>query len=123
MINHIFHIFRVINFQWNELTENEEVIDQTVQQDWSLVWNLFDNPHQLLTTPGSLPKGMQDMVRNAVSEMRRYYSRKVVDVLIKVIRGSLDAIRKRFIREIDPGVFIRQNVETSSSLANDRINK
>lgn len=99
MINLIFHIF-----QWNELTDNEEVIDQTVQQDWSLVWNLFDNPHQLLATPGSLPKGMQDMVRNAVSEMRRYY-RKVVDVLIKVIRGSLDAIRKRFIREIDPGVF------------------
>lgn len=106
MINHIFYIFRVVNFQWNEFTENEEVIDQTVQQDWSLVWNLFDNPHQLLTTPGSLPKGMQDMVRNAVSEMRRYYSRKVVDVLIKVIRGSLDAIRKRFIREIDPGVFL-----------------
>lgn len=99
MINLIFHIF-----QWNELTDNEEVIDQTVQQDWSLVWNLFDNPHQLLATSGSLPKGMQDMVRNAVSEMRRYY-RKVVDVLIKVIRGSLDAIRKRFIREIDPGVF------------------
>lgn len=99
MINLIFHIF-----QWNELTDNEEVIDQTVQQDWSLVWNLFDNPHQLLATPGSLPKGMQDMVRNAVSEMRRYY-RKVVDVLIKVIRGSLDTIRKRFIREIDPGVF------------------
>lgn len=99
MINLIFHIF-----QWNELTDNEEVIDQTVQQDWSLVWNLFDNPHQLLATSGSLPKGMQDMVRNAVSEMRRYY-RKVVDVLIKVIRGSLDTIRKRFIREIDPGVF------------------
>lgn len=91
---------------YDELTENEEAVDQTVQQDWSLVWNLFDDPHQLLVTPGSLPKGMQDMVRNAVSEMRRYYSRKVVDVLIRVTRSSLDIIRKRFIREIDPGDFL-----------------
>nr|XP_033322692.1 dynein heavy chain 5, axonemal isoform X1 [Megalopta genalis] len=82
--------------------ETVEDVDQTVQHDWSLVWNLFDDPHQLLTTPGSLPKGMQDMVRNAVSEMRRYYTRKVVDVLTKVTRSSLDAIRKRFIRVIDP---------------------
>ncbi|EZA60758.1 Dynein heavy chain 5, axonemal [Ooceraea biroi] len=81
--------------------EEEEATEQTVQQDWSIVWNYFDDPHQLLTTPGTLPKGMQEMVRNAVSEMRRYYSRKVVDVLIKVIRVSLDAIRRRFIRELD----------------------
>lgn len=39
---------------------------------------------------------MQDLVRNAVSEMRRYYSRKVIDVLIKVTRTSLDTLRKRF---------------------------
>lgn len=78
-------------------------MEQTVQQDWSVLWNCFDDPHQLLTTPGALPKGMQEMVRNAVSEMRRYYSRKVVDVLIKVTRISLDAIRKRFIRELDSG--------------------
>ncbi|XP_033349446.1 dynein heavy chain 5, axonemal isoform X1 [Bombus vosnesenskii] len=89
-------------FEFFNSEEKEEVVDQTVQQDWSLVWNLFDDPHQLLVTPGSLPKGMQDMVRNAVSEMRRYYSRKVVDVLIRVTRSSLDIIRKRFIREIDP---------------------
>ena len=43
------------------------------------------------------------MVRNAVTEMRRYYSRKVVDVLIKVTRASLDAIRKRFVIEIGSG--------------------
>lgn len=39
------------------------------------------------------------MVSNAVSEMRRYYSRKVIDVLIKVTRASLDVLRKRFIVE------------------------
>lgn len=39
------------------------------------------------------------MVSNAVSEMRRYYSRKVIDVLIKVTRASLDVLRKRFIIE------------------------
>lgn len=42
---------------------------------------------------------MKDMVSNAVSEMRRYYSRKVIDVLIKVTRTSLDLLRKRFIIE------------------------
>lgn len=31
--------------------------------------------------------------------MRRYYSRKVIDVLIKVTRASLDVLRKRFIIE------------------------
>lgn len=72
------------------------------QHDWSIVWAYFDNPHQLLTIDG-LPKGMQEMVGNAMSEMRRYYSRKVVDVLIKVTKASLDAIRKRFVRNIDLG--------------------
>lgn len=37
------------------------------------------------------------MVGNAVSEMRRYYSRKVIDVLIKVTKTSLDILRKQFI--------------------------
>lgn len=41
------------------------------------------------------------MVTNAVSEMRRYYSRKVIDVLIKVTRFSLDVLRKIVIQ--DPG--------------------
>lgn len=44
------------------------------------------------------------MVCNAVVEMRRYYSRKVIDVLIKVIRATLDTIRKRFINDDDTGV-------------------
>lgn len=92
----------------NKGAEGGEAAEQTVQQDWSVVWNYFDDPYQLLTTPGALPKGMQEMVRNAVSEMRRYYSRKVVDVLIKVTRVSLDSIRKRFIRELDSGNSLRQ---------------
>lgn len=41
-------------------------------------------------------KSMRDMVKGAVGEMRRFYSRKVIDVLVKVTRQSLDAIRKRF---------------------------
>jgi dynein heavy chain len=72
------------------------------QQDWSLVWEYFDNPHKLLVQPGGgLSKVMQDMVRNAVAGMRRYYSRKVVDVLIKVTRHSLDCLRKRFTSDSD----------------------
>lgn len=67
------------------------------------MWAYFDNPHQLVTIDGGLPKGMQEMVGNAMSEMRRYYSRKVVDVLIKVTKASLDAIRKRFVRNIELG--------------------
>lgn len=39
------------------------------------------------------------MVCNAVSEMRRYYSRKVIDVLIRVTKASLDLLRKRFVTE------------------------
>lgn len=39
------------------------------------------------------------MVKNAVNEMRRYYSRKVVDVLIKVTRRTLDLIIKPFSAE------------------------
>lgn len=45
------------------------------------------------------------MVCNAVVEMRRYYSRKVIDVLIKVIRGALDTIRRRFIDDENDTVF------------------
>lgn len=41
------------------------------------------------------------MVTNAVSEMRRYYSRKVIDVLIKVTRSSLDTLRKMFIEDLE----------------------
>lgn len=69
------------------------------QQDWSILWSCFENPVSLLSVNNSLPKGMKEMVSNAVSEMRRYYSRKVIDVLIKVTRASLDMLRKRFIIE------------------------
>lgn len=70
------------------------------QQDWSLLYSCFENPLSLFTSyEGGLPKGMQDMVFNAINEMRRYYSRKVIDVLIKVTRASLDALRRRFISE------------------------
>lgn len=51
----------------------------------------------LLSAKSGLPKGMKEMVSNAVSEMRRYYSRKVIDVLIKVTKASLDILRKQFI--------------------------
>lgn len=70
------------------------------QQDWSLLYSCFENPLSLFTSyDGGLPKGMQDMVFNAIHEMRRYYSRKVIDVLIKVTRASLDNLRKRFFSE------------------------
>lgn len=52
------------------------------------------------------------MVSNAVSEMRRYYSRKVIDVLIKVTRASLDILRKRFIIE---EVEINESNETTTT--------
>ncbi|XP_049782831.1 dynein axonemal heavy chain 5 [Schistocerca cancellata] len=74
------------------------------QQDWSLVWECFDSPHTLLATGnGGLSKVMQELVRNAVAEMRRYYSRKVVDVLIRVTRHSLDCLRKRFYVDLEGG--------------------
>lgn len=41
------------------------------------------------------------MVKNAVSEMRRYYSRKVIDVLIKVTRRALDLIIKQFSQDFE----------------------
>lgn len=68
-------------------------------QDWSILWSCFENPVSLLSVNSGLPKGMKEMVSNAVSEMRRFYSRKVIDVLIKVTRSSLDMLRKRFIVE------------------------
>lgn len=64
------------------------------QSDWSLVWECFERPHLLLHA--NMCKSMMDLVKGAVGEMRRFYSRKVVDVLVKVTRQSLDAIRRRF---------------------------
>lgn len=71
------------------------------QQDWSILWSCFENPLSLLSIHSGLPKGMKEMVCNAVSEMRRYYSRKVIDVLIKVTRSSLDMLRRRFLIDDD----------------------
>lgn len=68
-------------------------------QDWSILWSCFENPVSLLSVNNNIPRGMKEMVSNAVAEMRRYYSRKVIDVLIKVTRSSLDMLRKRFIVE------------------------
>ncbi|BES98150.1 dynein heavy chain [Nesidiocoris tenuis] len=77
-----------------ERTETSDGAQQ--QQDWSIVSECFENPFQLIQSGGGLSKPMQDMVRNAVGEMRRYYSRKVVDVLIKITRQALEAVRRRF---------------------------
>lgn len=58
------------------------------------MWECFEKPHLLFS--GGMAPAMEDMVRGAVGEMRRFYSRKVIDVLIKVTRQSLEALRKRF---------------------------
>ncbi|XP_045464260.1 dynein axonemal heavy chain 5 [Harmonia axyridis] len=75
--------------------QNEEGTHLSSQPtDWSLVWECFEKPHLLLGI--GMARSMQDMVKGAVTEMRRYYSRKVVDVLVKVTRHSLDALMRRF---------------------------
>lgn len=71
-------------------------------QDWSLVWAYFDDPQQLLLSDDEgFAKTVQELARNAVSEMRRYYSRKVVDVLTRVTRASLDLVIRRFADELE----------------------
>ncbi|RZC39074.1 dynein heavy chain 5, axonemal [Asbolus verrucosus] len=83
-------------FSEDEADKQTEVESSSTQQqsDWSLVWECFEKPHLLLS--GGMSKAMEDMVRGAVSEMRRYYSRKVVDVLVRVTKQSLEALRRRF---------------------------
>lgn len=49
-----------------------------------------------MLTNGTMSKVMNDIVSNAVTEMRRYYSRKVVDLLVKVTRQSVDELRRKF---------------------------
>lgn len=80
----------------DKLTEAESSSTQQ-QSDWSLVWECFEKPHILLN--GGMAKAMQEVVRGAVGEMRKYYSRKIVDVLVRVTRQSLEALRKRFTAE------------------------
>ncbi|GLV32121.1 Dynein heavy chain 1 [Carabus blaptoides fortunei] len=90
----------------NELQNTSFDTDSSMNQqqsDWSVVWECFDKPHILLASHGGgLSKTMQDLVRNAVGEMRRYYSRKVIDVLVRVTRQSLEVLRKRFALDGDP---------------------
>lgn len=50
----------------------------------------------------TMSRMMNDIVANAVSEMRRYYSRKVVDVLVKVTKQSVDELRRKF--DINSGI-------------------
>lgn len=79
----------------NAETQTESGTVTTQQQtDWSMIWECFENPHLLIGTGAS--KAMHDMVRGAVGEMRRYYSRKIIDVLVRVTRQSLEELRKRF---------------------------
>ncbi|KAB0801458.1 hypothetical protein PPYR_05812 [Photinus pyralis] len=70
--------------------------------DWSLVCECFEKPHILVG--GGLLRALQDTVKGAMSEMRRFYSRKVVDVLTKITRHSLDVLRRRF-TEFEDGVW------------------
>ncbi|CAH4038579.1 unnamed protein product [Pieris brassicae] len=90
------------------------------QQDWSAVWECFESPHRLLSIPaGGLSKSMQEMVKNAVSEMRRYYSRKVIDVLIKVTRRALDLIIKQISQDFEATVFANGNISAPVSYSKD----
>lgn len=64
------------------------------QTDWTAIDECFDRPHILFGN--GLSKTLQEIVKNAVNEMRRYYSRKVVDVLVKITKQSLEVLRKTF---------------------------
>ncbi|KAL1518053.1 hypothetical protein ABEB36_001736 [Hypothenemus hampei] len=78
----------------DKILEPEGAATNQQPSDWSLVWECFERPHLLFNS--SMSRAMRDVVRGAVGEMRRYYTRKVVDVLVKVTRQSLDALRRRF---------------------------
>lgn len=66
------------------------------QQDWNVICECFDKPYSLMLANSAMSKVMNDVVANAVSEMRRYYSRKVIDVLVRITRQSVDDLRRRF---------------------------
>lgn len=74
------------------------------QTDWSMVCELFNNPFVLAAY--ELPPTVYTLANSAVKEMRRYYSRKVVDVLIKITRQSIDTLRKKFSQESGKGQHI-----------------
>lgn len=67
------------------------------QTDWSTVCEFFNNPFVLAAY--ELPPTVYTLASSAVKEMRRYYSRKVIDMLIKITRQSIDALRKKFSHE------------------------
>lgn len=67
------------------------------QPDWSTVCEFFNNPFVLAAY--ELPPTVYTLASSAVKEMRRYYSRKVIDMLIKITRQSIDALRKKFSQE------------------------
>lgn len=99
-------IFRLIsNTNFTEPSEKKDKKKSTKQKqapDWSIVSKCFDEPYQLLSKSGDgLMESILELVRDAVSEMRKYYSRKVADVLTQMTRNSLDAIRRRFAKQMD----------------------
>lgn len=67
------------------------------QTDWSTVCEFFNNPFVLAAY--ELPPTVYTLASSAVKEMRRFYSRKVIDMLIKITRLSIDALRKKFSQE------------------------
>ncbi|XP_050432698.1 dynein axonemal heavy chain 5 [Adelges cooleyi] len=76
-------------------TTKQDGVDN--QQDWSTVCEFFDNPFVLAAY--ELPPTVYTLANSAVKEMRRFYSRKVVDVLIKITRHSIEVLRKKFAQE------------------------
>lgn len=79
-----------------EIAKQEGKSNET-QTDWSTVCEFFNNPFVLAAY--ELPPTVYTLANSAVKEMRRYYSRKVIDVLIKITRQSIDALRKKFSQE------------------------
>jgi dynein heavy chain, axonemal len=79
-----------------EIVKQEGKSNET-QTDWSTVCEFFNNPFVLAAY--ELPPTIYTLANSAVREMRRYYSRKVIDVLIKITRQSIDALRKKFSQE------------------------
>lgn len=79
-----------------DVTKQEGKSSET-QTDWSTVCEFFNNPFVLAAY--ELPPTIYTLANSAVKEMRRFYSRKVIDVLIKITRQSIDALRKKFSQE------------------------
>lgn len=90
-------MYYIYNFLLDEDQDIQtEIGSSTTQQqsDWTQLWECFEKPHLLLHP--NMCKSMVDSVKGAVTEIRKFYSRKVIDVLVKVTKQSLDALRRRF---------------------------